>query len=215
MSQPCTYNPQRPLCRRRPTPGRRCWECWHRTAEDLVDGRDAVVRVEPEEQVPGGGGPGARRVPQWRRPAPSATWCCTRGSCRGPRRRGRKSKMDCCRRGSAATRSPSSFLGVWSCAVKGVATDPVARAVPHSPRRGGRKGSLRLRCPPSPRATGSPVRRRRRGHPTQPAHRRGDREGSLLLSRPHLVASGSTKPPSCSLCRRRRACAGAAVGAAA
>jgi hypothetical protein len=136
MSQPCTYNPQRPLCRRRPTPGRRCWECWHRTAEDLVDGRDAVVRVEPEEQVPGGGGPGARRVPQWRRPAPSATWCCTRGSCRGPRRRGRKSKMDCCRRGSAATRSPSSFLGVWSCAVKGVATDPVARAVPHSPRRG-------------------------------------------------------------------------------
>jgi hypothetical protein len=130
-------------------------------------------------------------------------WCRTCGTCRGPRRRGRKSRMDCCRRGSAATTSPSSFLGVWSRAAEGVTTDPGARVVPHFAAGGGVP-----RPAPPPVAMGnqgSPVRRhRRRGHPAQPAQRRGDREESLLLRRPHLVASGSTKPPSCGLRRRRR-----------
>jgi hypothetical protein len=131
-------------------------------------------------------------------------WCRTCGTCRGPRRRGRKSRMDCCRRGSAATTSPSSFLGVWSRAAEGVTTDPGARVVPHFAGGGG--GVPRPAPPPVAMGNqGSPVRRhRRRGHPAQPAQRRGDREESLLLRRPHLVASGSTKPPSCGLRRRRR-----------
>jgi hypothetical protein len=78
-------------------------------------------------------------------------WCRTCGTCRGPRRRGRKSRMDCCRRGSAATTSPSSFLGVWSRAAEGVTTDPGARVVPHFAAGGG--GSLDLHRPPSPWAT--------------------------------------------------------------